>query len=422
MGLEKKFDMYIKDLCKKVKNKDVHDSIKLEISDHLHTLKEEAMLAGLSEEEAIDRALAYMGDVEVLGKQLNEIHKARIDLKTAIPVIAVSFLGLLVMYYLQFHSVFTKVQGVEIFNKSLVFYLLGTVFMLSLFTLNYRKLIKYSPHLYIGTVIILALTVLFGVRVDGVPFLTLGFININFTEITPFLLVISFSGIFKAWNWRNSQKFWLGISIILLPIVLLLTTGALSTIIISIIICVAIMHASKASFKQVIGFATVASIWPCLQLLLHSHNYTLVNPFVTKQLYAAGFMGSGLGLNQELISEVHTDFIFAYIIYSFGWFAAIVVCALVGFFIARIISTAKKMNSSYEKILLTGLAATFTTQFILSILTNLGLSPLPGVALPFISFGGSHIILEMIAVGLILSICRRRVIDDSLHLDTEINT
>ncbi|MGK0701541.1 permease prefix domain 1-containing protein [Priestia flexa] len=93
MGLEKKFDMYIKDLCKKVKNKDVHDSIKLEISDHLHTLKEEAMLAGLSEEEAIDRALAYMGDVEVLGKQLNEIHKAQIDFKTAIPVIAVSFLG-----------------------------------------------------------------------------------------------------------------------------------------------------------------------------------------------------------------------------------------------------------------------------------------------------------------------------------------
>lgn len=422
MGIEKKFDMYIKDLCKRIKNKDVHDSIKLEISDHLHTLKEEAMLTGLSEEEAIDRALGYMGDVEVLGKQLNKIHKAQIDFKTIIPVIAVSLFGLLVMYYLQFHSVFTQLQDMKIFNKSLVFYLLGTVFMLSLFTLNYRKFVRYSLHLYIGTIIILALTALFSVRVEGVPFLTLGFVNINFTEIIPFLLVISFSGIFQTWNWRNPQKFWLGISIISLPIILLLTTGALSTIIISMIVCIVIMRTSGASLKQVIAFATAASIWPCLQLLLHSHNYTLLHPFVTKQLYAAGFMGSGLTLNQGLISEVHTDFIFAYIIYSFGWLAAIVVSTVVGLFIARIISTAKKVNSSYEKILLTGSAATFATQFILSILTNLGLSPLPGVSIPFISFGGSHIILEMITVGLILSIYRRLEIDDNLHLDMEINS
>jgi cell division protein FtsW (lipid II flippase) len=68
------------------------------------------------------------------------------------------------------------------------------------------------------------------------------------------------------------------------------------------------------------------------------------------------------------------------------------------------------------------LAVTFASQFILSILTNLGLSPFPGVAMPFMSFGGSHILLEMIAVGLILSIFRRRKAADILWLDIKNNT
>lgn len=417
MGIEKKFEVYINELCKRIRNKDVHASIKLEISDHLHTLKEEAMSTGLSEEEAIDKALARIGDVEVLGKQLNKTHKAPMDVKAILPVVAVSLFGLLVMYYLQFHSAFTELQDMRVFNKSLGFYLFGTLLMLSLYIFDYRRLLKYSKHIYTGTVLILVLTALFGVRVDGVPFLTLGFANINFTEITPFLLVISFSGIFHSWDWRDYRKSLLGVGIILVPIIILSTTGALAATIISIIVCIAIMYASRANLKQVITFTVVTFIWSIFQVLFKSQKYTLLSPYTNQKLGTKDFIGNGFNLTPELIPEVHTDFIFVYIIYSFGWLAAFSAFILIVFFICRILSIAKSVNFVYGKMLITGLATTFATQFILSILANLGLSTLPGVAMPFMSFGGSHIMLEMIAVGLILSIYRRRKTGDTLLMD-----
>ncbi|MGA4718605.1 FtsW/RodA/SpoVE family cell cycle protein [Fictibacillus nanhaiensis] len=414
MGLDNKFEMYIRDLCKRIKNKDVHAHIKLEINDHLHTLKEEAMSTGLAEEEAIEQALARMGDAGVLGKQLNKTHKAPMDMKTLLSVLTASLFGLLVMYYLQFHSAFTELQEMKVFNKSLVFYLLGVVLMLSLFIFDYRRLLKYSKHLYAATILILLLTVLIGVRVDDVPFLNVGFASINFTEITPFLLVIAFAGIFHSWDWHDKQKSWFGVALMLIPIVILATTGAFATTIISIIVSVAIMHTSRSSLKQTITFAVAASIWPIWNLL--SQRYSMVSPYTDHKIGEAYFIGSTLQVTPSFISEVHTDLILAYIIYSFGWLAAIMALALVIFFICRISITAKNVNHPYGKLLITGLAAVFSAQFILCLLTNLGLSPLTGVSVPFMSYGGSHLLLEMISAGLILSVYRRRKTKETVSL------
>ncbi|KZE64282.1 hypothetical protein AWM68_14425 [Fictibacillus phosphorivorans] len=410
MGLEDKFEMYISDLCKRIKNKDVHAHIKLEIHDHLHTLKEEFMSTGLSEEEAIDQALARMGDVGVLGKQLNKTHKAPMDVKTLLSVLTASLFGLLVMYYLQFHSAFTELQEMKIFNKSLVYYLLGVVLMLSLFMIDYRRLMKYSKYIYAATILILLLTVLIGVRVDDVPFLNVGFATINFTEITPFLLVVTFAGMFHSWDWNDNQKSWFGIGIMSIPILLMATTGAFAATIISIIVCAAIMHTSSSNLKQTITFTVVASIWPIWNLLSLSQSYT---DFKIGEAY---LIGSALQVSPSFISEVHTDLILAYIIYSFGWLAALIALALVIFFICRILITAKSVNHPYGKLLITGLAAVFSAQFILSLLTNLSLSPLTGVPVPFMSYGGSHLLLEMISVGLILSVYRRRKNKEAVSL------
>lgn len=408
MRLEHDFEVYIKELCKKIRNKDVHASLKLEISDHLQTLKEEGLLAGLSEKEAIAQALSRMGDVNVLGKQLNKTHKAPMDIKTIFPVMIASLFGLIVMYYLQFHSTFAALQDMEVFSKSLLFYLVGILLMLSLSRFDYRKLLKFSKPLYVGTVFILLITVLFGVRVDGIPFLILGFANVNFIEITPFLLVISFAGIFHSWNWNDSRKSWLGVGILALPVLVLLTTSAIATSIICIIACTAIMLSSRASMKQTVAFTATTFIWPIFNLWTLSQNGTLIDAGYIKNLGTSHFIGSSLQLTPNLISEVHTDFIFTYIVYSFGWLAAVIALVLLLFFICRIWSTAKGIHFNYGKMLVIGLAVTFASQFILSILTNLGLSSSLGVAMPFMSFGGSHILLEMIALGLILSIFRRR--------------
>ncbi|MYL63496.1 FtsW/RodA/SpoVE family cell cycle protein [Bacillus hwajinpoensis] len=408
MGIDKKFEVYIDRLCKRIRNKDVHDNIKLEIGDHLQELKEDAMRRGLSEEEAVNEAMMHIGDEKILGKQLNKTHKAPLDLQTILPVLAVSLLGLLVMYYQQFHSTITALHEMKVFNKSLVFYLAGLLLMLIVFRFDYRKLAKHSIYIYGGTLFVLSLTLLLGVRVDGIPFINIGFAFINFTEITPYLLAVSFAGIFHAWNWKDIRNFWIGAGLLAVPILLLSTTGAVAATFISLMVSITIMSVSSASLKQVLSFTAPLSILPMGRLFVQADTSTLPNPYSGLTLGDADFIGSALQSTPGLMSEVHTDFIFSYTIYTFGWLFAIIVFALIAYFIWRIISTGRSMVYSYGRLLTIGLATTFSVQFILSTLMNLGLSALPGAAMPFMSFGGSHILLEMIAVGLLLSIYRRR--------------
>ncbi|MCA0173971.1 FtsW/RodA/SpoVE family cell cycle protein [Bacillus sp. RAR_GA_16] len=408
MGIDKKFEVYIDRLCKRIKNKDVHDHIKLEIGDHLQELKEDAMRRGFSEEEAVNEAMKHIGDDKVLGKQLNKTHKAPLDVQTILPVLAVSLFGLLVMYYLQVHSTITALHEMKVFNKSLVFYLAGLLLMLVVFKCDYRKLAKHSIRIYAGTLFILSLTLFLGVRVDGIPFLNIGFAFINFTEITPYLLALSFAGIFHAWNWNNIRNFWIGVGILAVPILLLSTTGAVAATFISLMVSITMMSVSSASIKQVLSVSVPLSILPMARFFAQADTSTFPNTYAGLTLGDANFIGSALQFTPGLMSEVHTDFILSYTIYTFGWLSAIIVFTLIAYFIWRIISTGRNMVYSYGRLLTIGLAATFSVQFILNILMNLGLSGLPAAPMPFMSFGGSHILLEMAAVGLLLSIYRRR--------------
>ncbi|MBQ4815214.1 FtsW/RodA/SpoVE family cell cycle protein [Bacillus pumilus] len=412
MGLEKKFEKYMKNVCKRVKNKDVHSEIKLELMDHLYTLKEEAMNAGMSEEEAVDQALEQIGDAAILGAQLHETHKTQMDIKMILLVLAACSCGLLVMYFLQFHSEFTTLQGMNIFYKSLAYYLIGLVLLFILFTFDYRRLLSYSWHLYIGTLAMVLLTMIFGIRVNGVLFLRLSDISINLTEVVPFLVIVSLAGIFHSWNWENDFKAWLGVGLMTLPVMLISTIGFLPATIICFVMCLTMMYASSARLSQIIPLAAAGGVYLMFELFSHlqagRHIYTVHE-----------FSSNGLQIIPSAMSEVHTDWMFTYVIFSFGWLAGVVVLMLFVIFIYRIFHTTKRVKMAYGKMLMTGFAAVFATKLILSIATNFGLLPFSGLSMPFMSYGGSHILLELMAVGLILSIYRRRKMGDVVIQEAE---
>ncbi len=409
MGLDKKFEKYVKSVCKRIKNKDVHSNIKLELMDHLYTLKEEAMNAGMSEEEAVEQALDQIGDAEILGTQLHETHKVQIDFKMILLVLAACSCGLLVMYFLQFHSDFTNLQNMNIFYKSLAFYLVGLALMFGLFSFDYRRLLKYSWYLYIGTLGMLIFSMMFGSRVNGILFLKIRDVSINLTEIMPFLLAISLAGIFHNWNWENAYKTWLGVGMMALPIILISTIGFLPATVICLVMCLTVMYVSSASYKQILLTATGV-------LYLMFEVFSLFQADRHRSFFKVHeFSSNGLQITPYAMSEVHTDWMFTYIIYSFGWLAGLIALLLFVIFIHRVFRTAKRVKMAYGKMVMTGLAAVFAAKYLLSIFTNFGLLPLSGVSMPFMSYGGSHILLEMMAVGLILSIYRRRQMGDVFH-------
>jgi cell division protein FtsW (lipid II flippase) len=422
MGVETSriIDEYIEKVCSLVKNKDVHCDIKLELKDHLETLKEEFVSNGASEEDAALKAISHMGEATVVGKQLNKAHKAKLDLKLFVPVIAFSVLGLIVMYTVQANN-----GGVrKIFEQSLILYVIGISIMIGLYLFDYRKLLPYSKYIYLGTLVLMLSTIFLGRHVNGSPFLKVGSININFISISPFLLIISLAGMLQSWNLNSLKGFLLGLFLMALPGLFLLIAPSLSAMFVYMTACMILMLVSKIRLRYVL-LAPVA-VLVFMYFFIISAPYRLARSLVflnperdpngagwiylelQKAVKSGGFLGNSLTLGKLNIPEAHTDFIFAYITHTFGWLAASAIVVLILYFILRMVQVTSSAKHSYGKLLSAGLVTILSTQFILSVLANLGISPILGVSFPFISFGGSHLLMDMISAGLILSIYSRR--------------
>jgi cell division protein FtsW (lipid II flippase) len=428
MGVERSriIDGYIEKVCSLVKNKDVHCDIKLELKDHLETLKEEFVSNGASEEDAALKAVSHMGEATVVGKQLNKTHKAKLDLKLLVPVIAFSVLGLIVMYTVQANS-----DGLrKIFEQSLILYVIGICIMIGLYLFDYRKLLPYSKYIYVGTLVLMVSSFFWGRHVNGIPFLKISSINIDFISISPFLLIISLAGMFQSWNLNSLKGFLLGLLVMAMPGLFLLITPNLSAMLVYMIACMILMLVSKIRLHFVL--LAPAAILAFMYFFIISEPYRLARLLVflnperdangagwiyielKNAVKSGGFLGNSFASGKLNIPEAHTDFVFAYMTHAFGWLAASAVAVLILYFILRMVHVSSSAKHSYGKLLSAGLVTILSTQFILSILANLGISPILGVSFPFISFGGSHLLMDMISAGLILSIYSRRNLSSSL--------
>jgi cell division protein FtsW (lipid II flippase) len=301
--------------------------------------------------------------------------------------------------------------------------------MIGLYLFDYRKLLPYSKYIYVGTLVLMLSTIFLGRHVNGIPFLKVGSININFISISPFLLIISLAGMLQSWNLNSLKGFLLGLLVMAIPGLFLIITPNLSAMLVYMTACMVLMLVSKIRLRFVL--LAPAAILIFIYFFIISAPYRLARLLVflnperdpngagwiylelQKAVRSGGFLGNGLTLGKLNIPEAHTDFIFAYMTHTFGWLAASAIVVLILYFILRMVRVTSSAKHSYGKLLSAGLVTILSTQFILSILANLGISPILGVSFPFISFGGSHLLMDMISAGLMLSIYSRRNLSSS---------
>ena len=106
------------------------------------------------------------------------------------------------------------------------------------------------------------------------------------------------------------------------------------------------------------------------------------------------------------LPEPQTDFIFSIISEELGVLGVIIVIALFGFFLVCSIKVSCKCEDKFLKYLSFGLTFQMIIQAILNLLVVIGLIPVTGVTLPFLSYGGSSLLISSISVGIILSIAK----------------
>ena len=119
---------------------------------------------------------------------------------------------------------------------------------------------------------------------------------------------------------------------------------------------------------------------------------------------SAGFFGHGFNQTPIYFPESSTDFIFAVFASNFGLFGVIILLGIIIYFDVQIILLAKRKLLDTDKYILAGIVGMLLFQQIQNIGMTVGLLPITGITLPFISYGGSSLLSYMILIGIVLNI------------------
>jgi len=126
---------------------------------------------------------------------------------------------------------------------------------------------------------------------------------------------------------------------------------------------------------------------------------------------SGGFFGTGLLrgklTNLQFIPEQHTDFIFSALGEELGFLGCATVLFLFFFFIKKLINVAQNARSNFESLIVIGIAAIFLFQIIINLFMTIGLGPVTGIPLPFMSYGRTSLVINFISIGFVLSILKR---------------
>jgi len=415
-----KVNEYIEEICSYVKFRKAHKEIKTEFLSHIKEKTEDLMLKGMNEEEASKKALTEMGQAEIIGKQLNQSHKSAPEWSILIITIVLSLLGLVVAYLLITYGINIDAAG---FKKSTVFTIIGFAIIAGLYFFDYKKMEKYSGKIFIGVSLLLLLQLLTAVPINGLKaWISLGLLSFNVTELSLFLYVISLPKLLRSIELKSVKGYLSLSSMLLIPILLFIELKVFMAAVTYFIIFAMLMIKFKVKITYILSVIGVFIAGCFYMVISEPYRIKRVLIFINPQsdpkgsgwmniqiqnlLATSGLMGNGFNFPKSTIPVVESDFVLTYIIYTFGWITAVILIIFILAFIIRIFNAAKVVMDVYGSCIIQGFMCIFAMKFIWNILMVFGLAPIISVTLPFISYGGSSLLMQMAAIGLIMSIYR----------------
>lgn len=136
---------------------------------------------------------------------------------------------------------------------------------------------------------------------------------------------------------------------------------------------------------------------------------------------SGGLVGKGLGYGTQsrlqFLPEYETDFVFAAFAEEWGFIGVLVIFLLYGIVIYKIIKISAHGATNFEVLFGLGLAILFSSHIIIHVGMNIGLLPITGTTIPFLSYGGSHLLTEFMGLGILMGMRRysRAIHKDDMH-------
>ena len=311
-------------------------------------------------------------------------------------------------------------------KKQGIYALIGVVLMMSASRFDYRRLRLLAPALVLTALGGCLAVLVIGSRINGARrWIEIGPATFQPSELAKLALAIWASAyLCKRPAPRSLRELWRPIGILLgLFCILILAEPDLGTAISLVVVLLAVLVISgtpAATLASGTGIAValgLAAIW--FEPYRRARIFSFIDPWKDPQgtgfqtvqalisIGSGGFLGAGLGHGVAKINylpEAHTDMIFAVIGEELGLLGVTAVIAAYAAFAYAGLRVALACTDPFGKRLAAGIVGLVCGQAVINLAAVLGLAPLTGIPLPFISYGGSSLVVALLSVGILLNI------------------
>ena len=354
------------------------------------------------------------------------------DYLLLVAILVISIFGIIMVYSSSYVWAEYKFNDPFKFVKHQgLFFIIGLIFMYTISKIPYEKYYKHCNHILGACILLLILVLIPGigtVRNGSRSWFGIGSFGIQPSEFTKLALII-----FTAKYLCNHQKDLRNIKKGVLPILglallvfgLIMLQPDFGTGMILLVTVVGLLFVGGVPFRFFLSLAGVGAAGIVGLIAVAPYRLarilSFLNPWsdplgsgfqIIQSLYAigpGGLFGYGfLNSRQKhfYLPEPQTDFIFSIISEEFGFMGVLIVSSLFILIITRGLRIASKCKEPFGKFLAFGITFGLAFQAVLNLMVVVGLIPVTGVTLPFLSYGGSSLLITLSGMGILLNISR----------------
>lgn len=324
----------------------------------------------------------------------------------------------------------------DFYSKQIIWLVISIAALFAVVFFDYKWLFRYAYQLYAIGLFLLVVVIIAGRSGMGAKrWLSIGFFSFQPSEFFRILFVIGFSAYLSggSHDFRERMSVRSVIVFALLPLALLVKQPDLGTAIVMVALFI-VLSVSKGVSKKIIsvvliiGFVSVPFlghiVWEGLKDYQKNRLVAFMDPDVDPSgigyhinqskisIGSGGILGKGYlkGTQGPLrfLPEKHTDFIFAVYAEEEGFVGSIFLLCIYLLLFLRGLDTAYRAKDEFGRLTALGITAMFFVYFCINIGMTLSLMPVVGVPLPFVSYGGTALLSNFIAAGILINIRTRR--------------
>lgn len=356
----------------------------------------------------------------------------KFDLLLFITIITISLFGIIMIYSASYIWAEYKFNDPFKFVKhQCLFFIIGIIMMLITSKIPYKVYFEKANTLLLISIILLILVIIPGigtVRNGSRSWFGIGSFGIQPSEFAKLTLII-FTSKYLTKNEKNLKYIKKGVlpilGIVILVFGLIMLQPDFGTGMIILVSIIGLLFVSGVDFKFFIRLGLIGVVGIVLLIAIAPYRLerilSFLNPWsdplgsgfqIIQSLYAigpGGLFGQGFMNSRQkhfYLPEPQTDFIFSIISEEFGFLGILIVATLFTIIIFKGFKIAQNSGDKFAKFLAFGITFGLAFQAILNLMVVVGLIPVTGVTLPFLSYGGSSLLITLISMGVLLNISR----------------